>query len=222
MNRKAADCLNEAADPDEIVIELLRRMALKDRKAIDSFYQLYAKRIGNFLIKLLKQPELVDEAVNDTLLAIWQCAGDFDPAKGKVSTWLFGIAHNKGLKTLERTRRHREEQSLDAGPDDEADGNLDNTISMQEQRVSFNPERTVSGWELGDALNKALQRLSPEHRAVLEMTFSEGYSYQEIADITECPINTVKTRIFNARKNLLQLMERYGHTPALYQQGDGL
>jgi len=221
MNRLATERLNEAAEQDELVTELLRQMALKDRRAIHAFYQLYARRIGNFLMKLLKRPELVDEAVNDTLLAVWQSAGDFDPAKGKASTWLFGIAYNKGLKILERARRHQGEQSLDIDPDDDSDGGWDNAAYAQEQRVSFNPERTVLGWELGEALNRALERLSPEHRTVLELTFSEGYGYQEIADITHCPINTVKTRIFHARKNLLQLLERYGYSPTVYAQEDG-
>ena len=222
MNRRPADRPAEAAEQDELTIELLRRMALKDRDALHAFYQLYARRMGHFLMKLLKQPELVDEAVNDALLAIWQCAGDFDPAKGKASTWLFGIAYNKGLKTLERTRRHRDEQSLDTDPDEDSDGLPDILANAQEQRTSFNPERAVLGWELGDILKRALEHLSPEHRTVLELTFSDGYSYQEIADITHCPINTVKTRIFHARKNLFQFMERYGYSPAIHAQEAGL
>jgi RNA polymerase sigma-70 factor (ECF subfamily) len=222
MNRRPTDRLAEAVEQDELTIELLRRMARKDRDALHAFYQPYARRMGNFLMKLLKQPELVDEAVNDALLAIWQCAGEFDPAKGKVSTWLFGIAYNKGLKALERTRKHQDEQSLYVDSGDDADGEWDILADAQEQRASFNPERTVLGWELGDIFKRALEHLSAEHRTVLELTFADGYSYQEIADITNCPINTVKTRIFHARKNLFQFMEKYGYSPATYTHEAGL
>lgn len=216
MNRQPADRLAEATEQDELTTELLRRMAHKDRDALHAFYQLYARRIGNFLMKMLKQPELVDEAVNDALLAVWQCAGDFDPTKGKASTWLFGIAYNKGLKALERVRRHQDEQSLYADADE--DGGPDILADAQEQRPLFSPERTVLGWELGDILKRALEHLSPEHRAVLELTFSDGHSYQEIAEITRCPVNTVKTRLFHARKNLFHLMERQGYSPAVHTQ----
>ena len=72
-------------------------------------------------------------------------------------------------------------------------------------------ERTVMGWELGQALNWALDRLSPEHRAVIELTFGEERSYQEIAGIVGCPVNTVKTRMFHARKKLAHLLAQCGH-----------
>jgi RNA polymerase sigma-70 factor (ECF subfamily) len=66
------------------------------------------------------------------------------------------------------------------------------------------------GWELGDAMQWALSKLSVDHRAVIELCFTENYSYQEIAEITECPINTVKTRLFHARKRLAELLARKG------------
>ena len=67
------------------------------------------------------------------------------------------------------------------------------------------------GWELGDNLLWALDLLSAEQRMVLELTFVEGYSYQEIADITACPVNTVKTRVFHARKKLAELLAKRGY-----------
>lgn len=105
-------------------LELIRAVAGKDRHALKQLYERYAPRVGRYLLKLLKQPELVDEAVNDTMLALWQSADRFDPAAGQLLTWLFGIAHNKGLKTLRRTGRFRADQSIDTlAPDvlDEAE-----------------------------------------------------------------------------------------------------
>jgi hypothetical protein len=84
-------------------IALLKRIAAKDSKAFEEFYYLYAERFGRFLMKILKQQDWVDEAVNDMMLTVWQVAGRYDPERGRLSTWLFGIAHNKGIKVLERT-----------------------------------------------------------------------------------------------------------------------
>jgi RNA polymerase sigma-70 factor (ECF subfamily) len=196
---------------------LLQRIAAKDRKAFEEFYYLYAEGIGRFLMKMLKRQEWVDEAVNDVMLTIWQSADRYDSERGRLSTWLFGIAHNKGVKTLERYGRHREE-SLDDIPDDIASA-IETGADSFDTNVSTTsgPEKTVMGWELGDALSWAFERLSPDHQTVIELCFSEDFSYQEIADIMDCPINTVKTRLFHARKKLSEMLARKGF--ALSEQG---
>jgi RNA polymerase sigma-70 factor, ECF subfamily len=191
-------------------VALLKRIAAKDRKAFEAFYYLYAEGFGRFLMKMLKHQEWVDEAVNDVMLTVWQSADSYDPEKGRLSTWLFGIAHKKGLKILERNGRYREE-SLEDYPE-EADSDEDNAPGLYNTDMSPNsqPERVVMGWELGDAMSWAFSKLSADHLAVIDLCFAEGYSYQEIADIVGCPINTVKTRLFHARKRLAELLARKG------------
>lgn len=191
-------------------IALLQRIAAKDRKAFEEFYYLYAEGFGRFLMKMLKKHEWVDEAVNDLMLTIWQTADHYDPEKGRLSTWLFGIAHNKGLKQLERNRRYREESleahSVEIDSDEErGDGRYDSALPLCAE-----PERVVMGWELGDALSWAFEKLSPDHQAVIELCFTEDFTYQEIADIMGCPLNTVKTRLFHARKRLTEMLARKG------------
>ncbi len=191
-------------------VALLKRIATKDRKAFEAFYYLYAEGFGRFLMKMLKHQEWVDEAVNDVMLIVWQSAGSYDPERGRLSTWLFGIAHKKGLKILERNGRYREE-SLEDYPE-EADSDEDNAPGLFNTDMSPNsqPERVVMGWELGDAMSWAFSKLSADHLAVIDLCFAEDYSYQEIADIVGCPINTVKTRLFHARKRLAELLARKG------------
>lgn len=191
-------------------VALLKRIATKDRKAFEAFYYLYAEGFGRFLMKMLKHQEWVDEAVNDVMLIVWQSAGSYDPERGRLSTWLFGIAHKKGLKILERNGRYREE-SLEDYPE-EVDSDEDNAPGLYNTDMSPNsqPERVVMGWELGDAMSWAFSKLSADHLAVIDLCFAEGYSYQEIADIVGCPINTVKTRLFHARKRLAELLARKG------------
>ncbi|MBK7542028.1 MAG: sigma-70 family RNA polymerase sigma factor [Candidatus Competibacteraceae bacterium] len=190
-------------------LELIRAVAGKDRHALKQLYERYAPRIGRYLLKLLKQPELVDEAVNDTMLALWQSADRFDPAAGQLLTWLFGIAHNKGLKTLRRTGRFRADQSIDTLAPDVLDEAEDREPSLR--AAPHGPEQTVLGWELGGILQWALEQLSTEHRSVIELAFGEELAYPQIAEIVGCPLNTVKTRMFHARKRLAQLLARRGY-----------
>lgn len=192
-------------------LELIQAVARQDRQAFKWLYDRYAPRIGSYLLKLLKRPEQVDEAVNDTMLAVWQNAGRFDPAQGRLLTWLFGIAHHKGLKTLRRAGRFHAEQSFDTLPPAALDDTEDHAHSPQAV-APHDPEHTVMGWELGQALLWALDQLSPEHRAVIDLTFGQDRSYPEIATIMDCPVNTVKTRVFHARKKLAYWLAQRGHT----------
>jgi RNA polymerase sigma-70 factor (ECF subfamily) len=195
---------------DTVGATLLKRITEKDQKAFEEFYYLYAEGFGRFLMKMLKQREWVDEAVNDVMLTIWQMADRYDPEKGRLSTWLFGIAHNKGLKILERNGRCREESLEDY--DVEVDNNEELVNSSYGSAIPSNsePERVVMGWELGDAMSWAFGKLSADHQVVIELCFTEDFTYQEIADIIDCPLNTVKTRLFHARKRLAKMLARKG------------
>ncbi len=203
---------NKAPGTENEDLLLMRRIAGKDRKAFEELYYRYAPRTGKYLMKLLYCRELVDEAMNDVMLAVWQNAERFDPDLGRLSTWLFGIAHNKGLKLLERQRRHRIEDALEAGTSRIVENEQDESAVFPELSDSDNPEQTVLGWEIGDLLLWALEQLTAEHRAVVELTFAEHCSYQEIAVITGCPVNTVKTRMFHARKKLAELLALRGYS----------
>jgi RNA polymerase sigma-70 factor, ECF subfamily len=187
---------------------LMRAVAKKDRRAFERLYYIYTPRLGRFLFRMLKHHEMVDEVMNDVMLVVWQTAERYDSSLSRLSTWLFGIAHNKALKALSNVARHKVEVSIDpietddfaeaADPDDPA-------IRPDSQ----NPEQTLMGRQLGRALQWAIDSLSAEHRAVIELAFAEDYSYQEIAVALACPVNTVKTRMFYARKHLAELMERH-------------
>ncbi|MDD5633513.1 MAG: sigma factor-like helix-turn-helix DNA-binding protein, partial [Methylococcales bacterium] len=133
------------------------------------------------------------------------------------STWLFGIAHNKGLKLLERNGRCREESLEDSAVEIDNNENMVDYTYGSFITANSEPERVVMGWELGDAMSWAFSKLSTDHLAVIELCFREDCSYQEIADIMDCPLNTVKTRLFHARKRLAELLARKGFT--LPEQG---
>jgi RNA polymerase sigma factor (sigma-70 family) len=175
---------------------LLRGCAEGDLRAFEELYAGYYRRLFGFALRVTRRAELVEEIVNDVLLAVWREAGRFD-GRSRVSSWIFGIAWRQSLKALERDRRRT---ALEA----EAARDLDHFDP------SPGPERAAEARESSGALRRALAALSPEQRAVVELTFFEGLSYPEIAGILDCPVNTVKTRMFHARRRLRELLPTSG------------
>nr|WP_229428958.1 sigma-70 family RNA polymerase sigma factor [Massilia sp. ST3] len=174
------------ATPDEAW--LVRRAAGGDRCAFESLYRLYFPRIARFLHRMTRNAQLIEEVANDAMLAVWQKAATFD-GSCKPSTWIFAIAYRKACKAL-----HALDEPLDASPD------------AWESEPGCQPERLFEQLRLGDAVNAALDTLPLAQRAVFQLTFFHDMGYAEIADVMSCPVNTVKTRLFHARRRLAQLL----------------
>ena len=179
--------------PEEDDRELIRRVADKDRRAFETLYQRYGPRLQRYLSRLIQRPDVVEEALDDVMLVVWQNAARFND-RSRVSTWILGIAHHKALKARARLA-----------------GRLSETpVSDQQVADGEGPEDATMRGELVRLLAKGLEALSPEQRVVVELTFYQERSYHEIAEITRCPVNTVKTRMFHARKRLAPLLTALG------------
>src|SRR5262245_12022790 len=176
--------------------ELIRRVADKDRRAFETLYQRHAGRVRRYLSRLIQMPDLAEEVLDDVMLVVWQNAARFNHTS-RVSTWILGIAHHKALKARSR---------LAARP-------VETEVSDQHGASGEGPEDVTMRGEFHRLLAKGLETLSPEQRAVVELTFYHERSYQEIAEITRCPVNTVKTRMFHARRRLAPLLAAIGHGP---------
>lgn len=179
--------------PDDDLL-LLRRVAAKDKKAFEALYHLYYRRLFAYLFKIVRRPDLVEEVVNDVMLAIWSSAASFD-GRSRASTWIFGIAYHKALKALARRPAPAE-----TGGEEEAPEPVDGD----------EPESLLARRELAGVLGRALHALPPEQRAVVELAYFYGLPYQEIAEVVGCPVNTVKTRMFHARRRLKELLPGLG------------
>jgi RNA polymerase sigma-70 factor (ECF subfamily) len=175
--------------------ELLRRVAAKDRVAFEELYHRYYPRLFGYVFRLTRRADLVEEVLNDAMLAIWTHAARF-AGRSRPSTWIFGIAHHKALKALGRLRPHQ--QATGEEPRD------------SDALEPLGPDSLLDRRELRGLLGQALRRLSTEQRAVVELTYFHDFSYQEIAQILDCPVNTVKTRMFHARRRLRDLLPLFG------------
>jgi RNA polymerase sigma-70 factor (ECF subfamily) len=170
--------------PDER--ELLARVSARDLQAFEKLYRLYQPRLSRFLIAIVQRAQLVEEVLDDTMMVVWQTAGNFR-GSSKPSTWVFSIAYRKALKAKAKWPDPVEEREQDCRVSDEA-----------------GPDDQLHHQKLHDTLIEAMRRLSPEHRAVVDLTYFHGMGYREIAEIVGCPVDTVKTRMFHARRRLRQ------------------
>ncbi len=170
-------------------LKLLQRVAVKDRVAFEKLYTRFYPQLTRYLNRLVRRPEMVEEVVNDTLFVVWDKAEQFQ-GRSKVSTWVTGIAYLKGIKALDRLRMQPEQQAE----------TLAETEDIEET------QNLISKLGLGEWLASGLDKISVDQRSVIELTYFSGYSYQEIADIMKCPVNTVKTRMFHARRKLAKLL----------------
>jgi RNA polymerase sigma factor (sigma-70 family) len=168
---------------DAMLVERIRR---RDLRAFEQLYKAYHGRLSRFLLNMLRRPQLVEEVLNDTMMVVWDKIGDFQGAS-KLSTWMFGIAYRQGLSALRR---------LDEPVEDERSAGLESADATPEQKAVQQRSRK--------ALTEAIDALSPTHRAVVNLTYFQEFGYREIADILDCPVDTVKTRMFHARRHLKQ------------------
>ena len=167
---------------------LLARIAERDLRAFEALYRIYHPRLTRFLTNLLRRPQLVEEALNDTMMVVWKRPEAFN-GKSKVSTWIFAIAYRTALKARSRYRSGPETPETPPEPWDEAD-----------------PERQLGRRQVQSVLLAAMGQLSPDHRAVVDLTYFHEIDYRGIAEILDCPVGTVKTRMHHARKHLKQML----------------
>ena len=180
---------------DSADVALLLRIAEGDRNALRQLYGTYYHPLLRFIYRITGRLELAQEGVNDVMLVVWRSSRAFG-GRSTVSTWIMGIAYRKALKLLAASRRWT---SRFAGvPFDEL---VERSDALTEQS---------DDGDLRDLLDVALRHLSAEHRAVVELTYFYGCSYEEIAAIAACPVNTVKTRMFHARAKLKKLLPVLG------------
>ena len=175
-----------SATLDEIA--LISRVAGKDAAAFETLYRGYYPRLRRFLERVTRRPQIVDEILNDTMLVVWRRADSYNGAS-KVSTWIFAIAYRKALKAL----KAHDEPVDDSGAD-------------ETPSAGPGPEQSLVHDQSRAALERALADLSAAHRAVIALTYFHDLGYQEIAEIVDCPVDTVKTRAFHARRRLRGLL----------------
>lgn len=157
----------------------------RNRRALTEFYSLYHARLFKFVYRLSRSHSIADELVNDVMLTVWNKAATFR-RESRVSTWVFGIAYRQTLQRLSR-------KQFVIAPGMDVDKVASDLRDENEQR---------------DWIEQALQSLPAAQKLAVVLVFYVGLSYEEVAEIVDCPVNTVKTRMFHARRKLRDELER--------------
>jgi RNA polymerase sigma-70 factor, ECF subfamily len=179
--------------------ELLAAVAAGDRLALRQLYLAYQRPLMRFLSRLGPAREGLEEAINDTFWIVWCKAREFRGAS-RVSTWITGIAWRCALKAARRNGS----SALSVGGEPGGESGSIEPFVVEERNE----------W-----LAHGLASLPLEQRATLELAYYLGHSCEEIATIRECPVNTVKARMFQARIKLRNLLPRLGGSDSPKQHG---
>ena len=176
---------------------LLAKVASGNRLAMQVLFARHHTRIYRFLLRLIGNEALAEDLTSEVFLSVWRQAHRFE-ARSTVTTWLLAIARYKALAELRRRPDAScNEETLEIG--DPAD----------------DPEVALQSKHRGIILRECLTRLSREHREIIDLVYYHEKSVQEVAEIVGVPRNTVKTRMFYARRKLSELLQAQGVVGAL-------
>jgi RNA polymerase sigma-70 factor (ECF subfamily) len=189
-----------AAEPDDV--SLLRRMATGDEQALGALYDRWHAVVHGVVARMLRQPDDVEDVVEEAFWQAWRQASRFDPTRGAVHTWLLTIARSRALDRVRSLRRRRE---------DPLEG--DDGQAMAQPAAEGDPGLDAEAAELRTLVVAAMAELPSEQREALELGYFGGLSQTEIAERTGQPLGTVKTRMRLALQKLrsqLQILRSEG------------
>jgi len=169
---------------------LIQKIVQRDESALAALYDRYASLLSSLLNRILRDTQASEEILQDVFYQLWRNAAQFDPARGSLPGWLAVIARNRAISRL---RRHNPSEGEEL---------LETTVI-----VPANLENALAQQQLLGRVKGALENLSSEQRAAIELAYFEGLTHSEIASKTGDPLGTVKTRIRSAverlKRNLL-------------------
>lgn len=170
------------ASPDDA--RLIARIVQGDRRAFEALYRAYYPRLSHFILRIVRRAQVAEEVFNDTMMIVWNRAATYN-GLSKVSTWIFAIAYRRSLSALRRQDEPLEDPPAERRESDEP-----------------GPEQLLSRRQMHDVLSGVMKGLSHDHRTVVDLAYFHEMEYREIAEIMDCPVDTVKTRMYHARRNL--------------------
>jgi RNA polymerase sigma-70 factor (ECF subfamily) len=175
---------------DEALVQLI---AAGDKKALQVLFARHNVRVFRFVLRFLGDESSAEDLVSEVFFDVWRQADRFE-SRSQVSTWLMAIARNKALTVLRR--RTTEE--------------LDEEVAEFIEDPADNPEVVMQKTQRSAVLQHCLSQLSPAHREIIDLVYYHEKTIDEVAEIIGVPQNTVKTRMFYARKRIAELLATKG------------
>ena len=208
MSRPAS--ISPSADSDLL---LVRRAQAGEMRAFELLVLKYQRRVERLVGRMLRDPGLVEDVAQESFIRAYRALGQFR-GDSAFYTWLYRIAVNTARKQIAELRRDpvQSMSSLESGDEDETSaGELALILQMADAET---PEAVLASKEIAQAVNAAMDDLPAELRQAITLREIEGLSYDEIARALDCPVGTVRSRIFRAREaisaRIKPLLERQG------------
>ena len=176
-------------------VTLLAQVAGGDRLAMRNLYLRHERRVFRFVLRMLGDRGLAEDVLSEVFFEVWKKADHFQ-GRSSVSTWLLGIARHKAL-----TAAASKSRSFEA---------LDGVAAINVADPTADQDAAMLEYERSVILQRCLEALSPEHREIIDLVYYQEMTIKQIADLLAIPENTVKTRMFYARKRLAALVEAAG------------
>ncbi|MBI5471534.1 MAG: sigma-70 family RNA polymerase sigma factor [Ignavibacteriae bacterium] len=194
-----AAIVNQAARNEED-LKLLLRVKDRDEGALSELYDRYSSLVYTFVLKVVKATDEAEDLVQEIFLQVWNKASMFAADKGSVYTWIVTIARRKAIDRLRSKDLVNRGQSLD---DDSA------IISVPDAAYMANPLHAAISNEYEALMREGLAQLSAEQRTVIELSYFEGYTQEQIAERLNAPLGTIKTRMRQGLMKLRDSLQRH-------------
>ncbi len=169
---------------------LLKDIAAGDAKALERLFARTQTRVFRFLLRMVKNTAMAEDLLNEVFLAVWQNAHRYE-GRSEPTTWILSIAHNKAASALRKRT--------------EVLGVNDNASAERPSEDDL-PDVVAQKHDKGAMLRACIDELSADHRTILDIVYYQEQSVSEAAEVLGIPVNTVKTRMFYARKKLSELL----------------
>jgi RNA polymerase sigma-70 factor (ECF subfamily) len=166
--------------------ELTAALKAKDDQAFSYLYDHYSGSLYSIILQIVKSPEAANDILQEVFISIWRKIESYDPTKGRLFTWMLNISRNASIDML-RSKNYQNSQK-----NQEITDNVYGLNQVNQTNID----------SIG--LSKFLGKLRPEQRVLIELAYFKGFTHDEIAQLEDIPLGTVKTRI---RTALLQLRE---------------
>lgn len=183
-------------DPQEAILTTcLEKISTRDENALAAFYDLTVNRVYGLALRITRRPQIAEEVVSDVYFQVWQQAGRYDAARGKVSSWLLTVCRSRALDAL----RRRDQAELCAEPE---------LLISNDHSSDDDPLDLLLTVERDNTVHAALKTLDSKPRQLLALAFFRGLSHQEIADYTGIPLGSVKSILRNSMLALKQILHK--------------
>ncbi|MGJ8655119.1 MAG: sigma-70 family RNA polymerase sigma factor [Akkermansiaceae bacterium] len=202
-NQEASEAGGDGSQEIEIDdADLVRRAQAGEYAAFDALVTKHRGKVYAMIMNMVKNDADAWDLAQDSFIKAWRALPKFEN-RSKFSTWLFRISHNVVYDWM-RKKKIRSEGELD---DELLDANRIDMSAATAPKQSLRPDEEIVGNELRREIEDALNKLSPQHKETIVLREVQGMDYKEIADVMDCSVGTVMSRLFYARKKLQTLLK---------------